>query len=59
MKKIIITLWGILFCSSSASALFGIIMLSGDILSAKQKKIGLKIQFIHPFEQVYMNMDMK
>ena len=48
----------ILFSVPIAWAHFGLIIPSDDIVSkGDEKKIGLQIKFIHPFEGQYMNME--
>lgn len=48
----------ILVSTSAARAHFGLIIPSDDIVSkGDEKKIGLQIKFIHPFEGQYMNME--
>lgn len=56
MKKMLFIIFFCIFLSSMAFAHFGIIIPSDDILS-KDKRLNMKVQFIHPFEQVYMNME--
>lgn len=56
MKKLSVIFLSLLMICSNAFAHFGVIIPSEDIIS-RSKKISLKIQFIHPFEQVYMNME--
>jgi cobalt/nickel transport protein len=47
----------VLFSVSTVWAHFGLIIPSDDIVSKRDdKKIGLQIKFIHPFEGQYMNM---
>lgn len=44
--------------ASYASAHFGVIMPSDDIVSGKDtKRIVINLKFIHPFEQKYMNLE--
>ena len=48
----------VLFSVSAVWAHFGLIIPSDDIVSkGDEKKIGLQIKFIHPFEGQYMNME--
>ena len=62
MKKILFqTALAVLIMTVSASlswAHFGMIIPSDDIVSKEDnKKITLQVQFIHPFEGHYMNME--
>jgi cobalt/nickel transport protein len=55
-RYLIITV--VVLFASYASAHFGIIMPSDDIVSGKDnKKIIINLKFIHPFEQKYMNLE--
>ena len=56
--KIFLSIIITLFLVTTAFAHFGAIMLSDDIIGEKDpKKITLKVYFMHPFEQEWLNME--
>ncbi|GAQ94735.1 cobalt/nickel transport protein [Thermodesulfovibrio aggregans] len=56
--KLLISIIGVLFFTGVAFAHFGVIMPSDDIIGEKDpKKITLKVYFMHPFEQEWLNME--
>lgn len=55
--KFLISIFAVLFLAGTTSAHFGVILPSNDIIGEKdQKKITLKLYFMHPFEQEWLNM---
>ena len=55
--KIAVVAFSLLVFVGSTSAHFGVILPSDDIIGQKdQKKITLKLYFMHPFEQEWLNM---
>jgi cobalt/nickel transport protein len=56
--RFLISIVFVLFLATTAFAHFGVIMPSDDIIGEKdQKKINLKVYFMHPFEQEWLNME--
>lgn len=54
----LITIISVLFFTGIAYAHFGVILPSDDIIGEKDsKKITLKVYFMHPFEQEWLNME--
>lgn len=57
-SNLLISIIVVLFFTGGAFAHFGVIMPSDDIIGAKDpKKVTLKIYFMHPFEQEWLNME--
>lgn len=57
MKRLFIVFLSFFIFCSNASAHFGVIIPSENIIIGESKKIKLNIKFIHPFEQIYMSME--
>ncbi len=56
--KFLISIFAVLFFTGIAFAHFGVILPSDDIIGEKDpKKITLKVYFMHPFEQEWLNME--
>ncbi len=56
--KFLISIFAVLFFTGIAFAHFGVILPSDDIIDEKDpKKITLKVYFMHPFEQEWLNME--
>jgi len=58
MKRILMTICAVLLWAGQASAHFGMVIPSDDIITQKDEKtITLEVKFIHPMEGHYMEME--